>query len=105
MHITDMVTQNITEDLEIPVIIAVAVTLTLIPSIIEEECRNRFFFSGTLLLFQHPMGIGNLVSGSSAFPKSNLNIWKFTACVLLKPGLENFESIALLACAMTAIVR
>ena len=41
MHITDMVTQNITEDLEIPVIIAVAVTLTLIPSIIEEECRNR----------------------------------------------------------------
>jgi len=35
--------------------------------------------------------VGNLVSGSSAFPKSNLNISKFTVHVLLKPGLENFE--------------
>ena len=33
----------------------------------------------------------NLISGSSAFSKSNLNIWKFTVHVLLKPGLENFE--------------
>ena len=35
--------------------------------------------------------VGNLISGSSAFSKSSLNIWKFTVYVLLKPGLENFE--------------
>ena len=34
---------------------------------------------------------GNLISGSSAFSKCSLNIWKFTVHVLLKPGLENFE--------------
>ena len=34
---------------------------------------------------------GNLISGSSAFSKSSLNIWKFTFHILLKPGLENFE--------------
>ena len=36
-------------------------------------------------------GVGNLISGSSAFSKTNVNIWKFTVHVLLKPGLENFE--------------
>ena len=35
--------------------------------------------------------VGNLVSGSSAFSKTSLNIWKFTVHILLKPGLENFE--------------
>ena len=35
--------------------------------------------------------VGNLISGSSACPKTSLNIWKFTVHVLLKPGLENFE--------------
>ena len=35
--------------------------------------------------------VGNLISGSSAFLKSSLNIWTFTVHVLLKPGLENFE--------------
>ena len=38
-----------------------------------------------------PADVGNLISGSSAFYKSSLNIWKFTVHVLLKPGLENFE--------------
>ena len=38
-----------------------------------------------------PADVGNLISGSSAFPKTSLNIWKFTVHVLLKPGLENFE--------------
>ena len=41
--------------------------------------------------FNDPTDVGNLISGSSAFSKSNLNIWKFTVYVLLKPGLENFE--------------
>ena len=38
-----------------------------------------------------PMDVGNLVSGSSAFSKSSLNICNFMIQVLLKPGLENFE--------------
>ena len=37
------------------------------------------------------MDVGNLISGSSAFSKSSSNIWKFTVCILFKPGLENFE--------------
>ena len=41
--------------------------------------------------FYDPADVGNLISGSSAFSKSSLNIWKFTVHVLLKPGLENFE--------------
>ena len=38
-----------------------------------------------------PTDVGNLISGSSAFSKSSLNIWNFTVHVLLKPGLEDFE--------------
>ena len=41
--------------------------------------------------FHDPADVGNLISGSSAFSKISLNIWKFTVHVLLKPGLENFE--------------
>ena len=41
--------------------------------------------------FDDPADVGNLESGSSAFSKTSLNIWKFTVHVLLKPGLENFE--------------
>ena len=41
--------------------------------------------------FNDPTDIGNLISGSSAFSKSSLNIWKFTLHVPLKPSLENFE--------------
>ena len=41
--------------------------------------------------FDDPLDVGNLISGSSAFSKSRLNIWKFMVHVLLKPGLENFE--------------
>ena len=37
------------------------------------------------------MDVGNLISGSSAFSETSLNIWKFTVHLLLKPGLENFE--------------
>ena len=48
-------------------------------------------FSGILLLFDDPTDVVNLISGSSAFSKFSLNIWKFTVHILLKPGLENFE--------------
>jgi len=41
--------------------------------------------------FNGPADVGNLISGSSAFSKTSLNIWKFMVHVLLKPGLENFE--------------
>ena len=41
--------------------------------------------------FHDPVDVGNFISGSSAFSKTSLNIWKFTVHVLLKPGLENFE--------------
>ena len=41
--------------------------------------------------FNDPADVSSLISGSSAFSKSNLNIWKFTVHELLKPGLENFE--------------
>ena len=54
--------------------------------------------------FDDPMDVGNLISGSSAFSKSSLNIWKFSVQVLLKPSLENFEHY-LLVCEMSAIVQ
>ena len=41
--------------------------------------------------FDEPVDVGNLISGSSAYSKSSLNIWKFTVHILLKPGLENFK--------------
>ena len=41
--------------------------------------------------FNDPTDVGNLISDSSAFSKSNLNIWKFMVHVMLKPDLENFE--------------
>ena len=70
-----------------------------------------------------PMDVDNLISGSSAFSKTSLNIWKFMVHILLKTGLENFDhyftsmwdecscvvvwvffSIALLACQVSAVV-
>ena len=41
--------------------------------------------------FYNPVDVGNLISGSSVFSKTSLNIWKFTVHVLVKPVLENFE--------------
>ena len=55
------------------------------------------------LSFNDPEDVGNLISGSSAFSKTSLNIRDFMVHVLLKPGLENL-SITLLACEMSAIV-
>ena len=54
--------------------------------------------------FADPTDVGNLISGSSAFSKTSLNIWKFMVHILLEPGLENF-GITLLACEMSAIVQ
>ena len=53
--------------------------------------------------FDDPVDVGNLISGSSAFSKTSLNIRKFTVHILLKPGLE-ILSVTLLACEMSAIV-
>ena len=41
--------------------------------------------------FDDPADVGNLISGSSAFSKPSLNIWKFMVHILFKPSLENFE--------------
>ena len=62
------------------------------------------FFWNSLAFYHDPADVGNLISGSSAFSKTNLNIWKFMVHELLKPGLENFEHY-LLACEMSAIVH
>ena len=48
-------------------------------------------FLGLSCFCNDPADVGNLISNSSAFTKSSLNIWKFTVHILLKPGLENFE--------------
>ena len=48
-------------------------------------------YFGTLFFFDDPEDVGNLISGSSAFSKTSLNVREFTVHVLLKPGLENFE--------------
>ena len=50
-----------------------------------------FFFLEFPCFFYDPTDVGNLISGSSAFSKCSLNIWKFLVHILLKPGLENFE--------------
>ena len=60
-------------------------------------------FLGLSCFFDDPTDIGYLISGSSAFSKTSLNIWKFTVHVLLKFGLR-ILSITLLACEMSAIV-
>ena len=49
------------------------------------------FFLELSCFFDDTADVGNLISDSSAFSKSSLNIWKFSVHVLLKPGLENFE--------------
>ena len=54
------------------------------------QSRSRCF-SEILLLFCDPADVGSLLSGSSAFSKSSLNIWNFLVHMLLKPDLENFE--------------
>ena len=54
--------------------------------------------------FDDPADVGILISGSSAFSKTSLNIWKFTVHIQLKPGLKNFEHY-FVECEMSAIVQ
>ena len=52
---------------------------------------EAYVFLELSCFFDDPVDVGNLISGSSAFLKYNLNIWKFSVHILLKPVLENFE--------------
>ena len=54
--------------------------------------------------FDDPMDVGKLISGSSAFSKSSLNIWKFMVHVQLKPNLENFDPYFASVCEMSKLV-
>ena len=54
--------------------------------------------------FSDPADVVNLISGSSAFSKSRLNIWNLTVHIWLKHDLENYSSITLLACEMSTTV-
>ena len=62
------------------------------------------FFWNSFAFIYDPTDVDNLISGSSAFSKSSLNIWKFSVQVLLKPSLEVL-SMTLLACEMGAVVQ
>ena len=57
---------------------------------IVNEAEVDLFLELSFFLYD-PADVGNLISGSSAFSKSSLNIWKFQVHILLKPSLENFE--------------
>ena len=71
---------------------------------IANKAEIDFFFLELSYFLNDPVDVGNLISGSSAFSKTSLNIREFTVHVLLKPGLR-ILSITLLACEMSAIVR
>ena len=60
-------------------------------------------FLESLYFLYDPTNVGNLISGSSAFSKSSLNIWKSSAQVMLKPSMQDFE-ITLLEWEMHAVV-
>ena len=62
-------------------------------------------FLGLSSFFDDLADVGNLISGSSAFSKTSLNIWKFTVHVLLKPGLENFEHYFTSLCSVQLLSR
>ena len=67
---------------------------------------NKAEIDGFLVLscfFDDPADVGYLISGSSAFSKSSLNIWNFLVHLLLNPGLENFEHYST-RCEISAIV-
>ena len=69
---------------------------------IVSEAEVGVFLEFPFFLYD-PAKVGNLISGSSAFSKSSLNIWKFSVHTLLKPNLKDFER-NILACEMSTIV-
>ena len=73
------------------VVIHIVRYFSIVSSRSSSRSRSRSFFLGLSCFFYASKDVGNLISGSSAFSKSSLNIWKFIIHVLLKPGLENFE--------------
>ena len=71
-------------------VIAAATMLCRCLYIFEISCLSVASFA---IIFSHSEAdVGSLISGSSAFSQSSLNIWKFMVYVLLKPALENFEN-------------
>ena len=62
-----------------------------LPTSVGSSKKQEFHKNIYFCFFDDPADIDNLISGASAFSKINLNIWKFTVHVLLKPGLENLE--------------
>ena len=52
-----------------------------------------FFFLEFSCFFNDPIDVGNLISGSSAFSKSSLYIWKFSVHIVMKSSLEDFEHV------------
>ena len=67
------------------------VVIHTIKSFIIVNKSKEDVFRDLSCFFYDPKDVGNLISGSSAFSKSSLNIWKFSVHILLKPCLENFE--------------
>ena len=63
-----------------------------------------YIFLELSFFFNDLANVGSLISGSSAFYKTSLNIWNFTVHILLMPGLKNFKHI-LLVCEMSTIVQ
>ena len=57
----------------------------------KKKKAEQMFFWNFLAFFGDPTDVGNLISGSSGFSKSSLNIWKSPVHLLLKASLENFE--------------
>ena len=53
--------------------------------------KQKYMFFSNSCFLDDQVDVGNLISGSSVFSKSSLNIWKFMVHILLKPDLENFE--------------
>ena len=67
------------------------VVIHIVKAFVEVKKAEVDVFLELSCFFDDPVDVGNLISGSCAFSKSSLSIWKFTVHILLKPGLENFE--------------
>ena len=61
-----------------------------VKSFMQSMKQKQTFFLKFSCFFNDPTDVGNLISGSSAFSKTSLSIWKFTVHILLKPGLDNY---------------